>query len=155
MKSYLLSILAMSLLASVCLLLLPEKAALKKGLSFLSALLLLSLLLSPLMGVAGELSEFFSGDLFSAEIWEEEYRKESDAALSGYSKDYLEALVKERLMEHFSLREGDLRVAISFDGGEPKQVLLLLSGKAIWQDSARLESFVEALLGIPCSSALE
>ena len=156
MKDYLLSILAVSLAASLLFHLLPEKAALKKGVQFLSVLLLLSLLLSPLLEVKGVLAGLLSGDwLPNEELLQEEYREESDRSLLSYSKDYIETLVKERLIKSFSLCEGDLRVNLILEENEPKKVLLLLSGKAIWQDSAKLEAFVESLVGLPCSSAIE
>lgn len=156
MKNYLLSILTVSLTASLLFHLLPEKASLKKGVQFLSVLLLLSLLLSPLLAAKGELAGFFAGDWFPNEDFlQEEYREESDRSLLSYSKDYIESLVKERLVKTFSLREGDLKVHLILEDGEPQKVLLLLSGKAIWQDSAKLEVFVTSLVGLPCSSAIE
>lgn len=156
MRNYLFSILTVSLAAALLFHLLPEKASLKKGVQFLSVLLLLSLLLSPFLAAKDDLAEFFSGDwLPNEELLKEEYREESDRSLLSYSKDYIETLVKERLIKSFSLREGDLRVNLILEGDEPKKVLLLLSGKAIWQDSAKLEAYVTSLVGLPCSSAIE
>ena len=155
MKEYLLSILAAALISALLLHLLPEKASLKKGAQLLSALLLLSLVLSPLSGAKEALENLFSGDWFDETTLQEDYTKKSGESLSSYSKDYLENLVKEQLVKSFSLCEDDLSVHLLFEDGEPKKVLLLLSGKAIWQDSARLEAYVEQLLGIDCSSALE
>lgn len=156
MKNYLLSILAVSLSSSLILHLLPEKVSLKKGVRFLSVLLLLSLLLSPLLSVRGSLAEFFSFEwLPNEEALQKDYEETRDDSLSSYSKEYLETLVKERLVSAFSLREGDLRVYVTMEGESAAKVLLILSGKAIWQDSAKLEAFVEKLLGLPCSSAIE
>ena len=156
MKSYLLSILAVSLSESLILHLLPEKTSLKKGVKFLSVLLLLSLLLSPLFSLKSGLAEFFSFDWLPDETaLENGYEETRDDSLASYSKDYLETLVKERLVSAFGLRESDLRVYVTMENEEPKKVLLLLSGKAIWQDSAKLETFVENLLGLPVSSAIE
>ena len=155
MKEYLLSILVASLASALLLHLLPEKSTLKKGVRLLSALLLLSLLLSPLSGAKEALTEFLSGNLWNEESLREGYQQQSDDSILSHSKEYLETLVKEGLIKNFSLREEDLRVHFIMEEGEPKKVLLLLSGKAIWQDSAKLEDFVEDLLGIPASSAID
>ena len=155
MKEYLLSILAAALVSALLFHLLPEKTSLKKGVQLLSALLLLSLVLSPLSGAREALEGLFYDDWFDESALQEDYAKKSDESLSSYSREYLESLVKEQLVKNFSLREDDISVHLFMKDGKPKEVLLLLSGKAIWQDSTKLEAFVEQLLGIDCSSALE
>ena len=153
MRSYLLSILAAALFSSAVLLLLPERPELKRGVKLLSSLLILLLILSPLSGTTEILHNFFTGDFFSEDPTLS-YEETRDATLESASAAYLEDLIKEDLMKTFSIREGDLAVRVICQDGVPSRVLLLLSGRAVWQDSAKLESRVTERLGLPTSSAI-
>lgn len=156
MKTYLLSILAVSLTAAFLFHLLPERPSLKRGLRFLLTLLLLSLLLSPLLGAKGALAGFFAGDwILDTEELQSTYEEKSRSSLLSHSKAYLENLLKEKIVKEFSLSDEDISVRLLWEEDEPKKIFLVLSGKAIWQDSARMEAFAEELLGLPASSVIE
>ncbi|MBQ7173291.1 MAG: hypothetical protein IJR88_04160 [Clostridia bacterium] len=155
MKNYLLSIIAVSLSAAALFHLLPG-AAFQKSLKFLCALLLLLSLFAPLSGASGRIGDFFSYDwLPDQKELEDSYTEKSKEALLAHSKEYLEGLIKERVTKEFSIRDKDLSVRLLFEDDEPNEIVLILSGKAIWQDSAALEAFAEDLLGLPCSSFIE
>ena len=155
MKSYLLSILVISLSASCLFHLLPEKTSFQKSMRFLSALFILLLLLSPLAGAKDALGDFFSSDWSQSDTLRNSYEEKSQESLLSHSKDYVERLVKEELVKTFSLREQDVSVRLLIEEGRPNQVVLILSGKAIWQDSAKLEDFVSTLTELPCSSVIK
>jgi hypothetical protein len=80
-------------------------------------------------------------------------------ALDNASRDYFEGMLTQTLCNEFNIVEDELRVRVEWSGeGEnlrPKKVTVILSGKAIWKNPAKIEEYVSSLLGCACVSAIE
>lgn len=162
-KTYILSIFATALLITVVDILAPvgSGGGLSKYLKFVSSLVLVCLLISPTVSLAERLLEFANGD------WELDiegdvkghYSSELQDALDNASKEYFEGMLTKTLCEEFAIAEDDLRVRVEWIGdGEnlhPKKVTVILSGKAIWKNPAKIEEYVSSLLDCDCVSAIE
>ena len=63
------------------------------------------------------------------------------------------------LCKEFDIAEDNLRVAVEWIGEtenlRPQKVSVILSGKAIWKNPAKIEEYVTSLLGCACVSAIE
>ena len=63
------------------------------------------------------------------------------------------------ISQEFDILEDNLRVIVEWTGESenlrPKKVTLILSGKAIWKDTGKMEAYVTSLLGCDCVSAIE
>ena len=72
---------------------------------------------------------------------------------------YFESMLTETLCKEFEIIEDDIRTHIEWSGeGEdmrPQKVTVVLSGKAIWKDPAKIEAYVTSLLGCDCATAIE
>jgi hypothetical protein len=118
-------------------------------------------LVSPTVSLAQRLKEFANGnwELEMEGDVEDHYSSELQNALDNASLAYFEGMLKQTLCEQFDIAEDDLRVSVEWSGeGEklrPQKVTLLLSGKAIWKDPAKMEGFVSSLLDCDCVSAIE
>ena len=63
------------------------------------------------------------------------------------------------LCQEFEIAEDNIRAHVEWTDSEnglrPQKVTLLLSGKAIWKNPARMEEYVSSLLECDCVSAIE
>ena len=162
-KVYMLSIFATALLITVVDILAPtgNGGGLSKYLKLVTSLVFVCILISPTVSLAQRLGDFANGN-WEFEIEgdvEDHYSAELQDALDNASKEYFEGMLKQTLCKEFDIAEDDLRVRVEWDGeGEkirPQKVTLLLSGKAIWKDPAKMEGFVSSLLDCDCVSAIE
>ena len=162
-KVYILSIFATALLITVVDILAPtgNGGGLSKYLKLVTSLVFVCILISPTVSLAQRLGDFANGN-WEFEIEgdvEDHYSAELQNALDNASKEYFEGMLKQTLCKEFDIAEDDLRVRVEWDGeGEkirPQKVTLLLSGKAIWKDPAKMERFVSSLLDCDCVSAIE
>lgn len=160
-KTYLLSIFATALLITVVDILAPSGSGLSKYLKLTSSLVLVCILIAPTVSLAQRLKELTNGDWsFSIEgEIENSYSKELQNALDNASFAYFEGMLKQTLCEEFAIAEDDLRLRVDWsETGEtvrPKKVTVILSGKAIWKDPAKIEGYVTSLLDCDCVSAIE
>ena len=104
---------------------------------------------------------------FANENWEIEmegdvkdhYSTELQNALDNASKNYFEDMLTLTICQKFDVLEDDLRVHVEWAGEgdhlRPQKVTLILSGKAIWKNPAKMEDYVTSLLGCDCASAIE
>ena len=162
-KAYILSIFATALLITVVDILAPASSGsgLSGHLKLVSALVFVCLLISPTVSLAERLVEFANGD------WEldvegdvnDHYSNELQDALDTASKEYFEGMLTKTLCEEFEIAEDDLRCRVEWGGeGEhlrPQKVTVILSGKAIWKNPAKIEEYVSSLLNCDCVSAIE
>ncbi len=162
-KTYVLSIFATALLITVVDILSPAGTnnGLSRHLKLVSALVFVCILISPTVSLAKKLQDFANGE-WEWEIEgdvEDHYSGQLQGALDDASLAYFEGMLKQTLCEQFDIAEDDLRVSVEWIGeGEklrPQKVTLLLSGKAIWKDPAKMEGFVSSLLDCDCVSAIE
>ena len=160
-KTYILSIFATALLITVVDILAPSGGGTTKHLKLICSLVFICVLVSPTVSLAQRLKEFANGNWeFEMEgDVEDHYSSELQNALDNASLAYFEGMLKQTLCEQFEIVEDDLRVNVEWSGeGEklrPQKVTLLLSGKAIWKDPAKMEGFVSSLLDCDCVSAIE
>ncbi len=157
MKTYLLSLIATAAVAALVGFLSPE-GNLGKYVKLVSMLLLLTVILAPLPTAIGSLRDLPA--LFRTGGEETGSEQESlQNVLDTTSKTYFAAELTERLEERFGVAPGEISPVIRWEErqGEsiPAEVTLLLSGRAKWKDSAKMETYVRDLLGCPCHSAID
>ena len=160
-KAYILSIFATAILITVVDILVPSGGGLSKHLKLVCSLVFICILISPTISLAQKLKDFANGD------WEFEiagdadnpYSEEMQNALDSVSLEYFEGMLKQTLCEEFDIAEDDLRLQIEWMGEglqmHPKKVTIILSGKAIWKNPAKIEGYVTSLLDCDCVSAIE
>jgi len=160
-KAYMLSIFATALLITVVDILSPSGGGLSKQLKLVTALVFVCILISPTRLFAQNILNFANGDweFGLEEDVKDHYSSELQDALDDASRDYFEGMLKQTLCEQFAIAEDDLRVRVDWIGtGEdlrPERVTVILSGKAIWKNPAKIEEYVSSLLGCDCVSAIE
>lgn len=159
-KTYLLSIFATALLITVVDILAPG-GGLSKHLKLVTSLVFICILISPSLAFAERLKDFANGDweLAIEGDMEEHYSSELQNALDDASKEYFENMLELTLCKEFDIAEDNLRVAVEWIGDaenlRPQKVTVILSGKAIWKNPAKIEEYVTSLLGCTCVSAIE
>ena len=159
-KTYLLSIFATALLITVVDILAPG-GGLSKHLKLVTSLVFVCILISPSLAFAERLKDFANGDweLAIEGDMEEHYSSELQNALDDASKEYFENMLELTLCKEFDIAEDNLRVAVEWIGDaenlRPKKVTVILSGKAIWKNPAKIEEYVSSLLNCECVSAIE
>ena len=98
-------------------------------------------------------------NLLYTEDVEDDYSSELQNALDDASFAYFEGMLKQTLCQEFAIAEDDLRVRVEWAGTgmemRPQKVTVILSGKAIWKDPAKIEGYVTSLLDCDCVSAIE
>ena len=159
-KTYLLSIFATALLITVVDILAPG-GGLSKHLKLVTSLVFVCILISPSLAFAERLKDFANGDweLAIEGDMEEHYSSELQNALDDATKEYFENMLELTLCKEFDIAEDNLRVAVEWIGDaenlRPQKVTVILSGKAIWKNPAKIEEYVTSLLGCTCVSAIE
>lgn len=162
-KVYLLSIFATALLITVVDILAPATngGGLARHLKLVTSLVFVCILISPTVSLAQKLGEFAKGNWefgIEGDI-EDHYSSELQDALDNASRDYFEGMLTQTLCNEFNIVEDELRVRVEWSGeGEnlrPEKVTVILSGKAIWKNPAKIEEYVSSLLGCDCVSAIE
>ena len=162
-KAYLLSIFATALLITVVDIFAPTTngGGLARHLKLVTSLVFVCILISPTVSLAQRLGEFAKGNWefdIEGDI-EDHYSSELQDALDNASRDYFEGMLTQTLCKEFEIAEDDLRVRVEWVGeGEnlrPKKVTVILSGKAIWKNPAKMEEYVSSLLDCDCVSAIE
>ena len=160
-KAYIISIFATALLITVVDILAPSSGGLSKHLKLVSSLVFVCILISPTVSLMEKLKDFANGDweLGIEEDIEDHYSQELQGALDEASKEYFEDMLKQTLCGEFAIAEDDLRVRVDWvKSGEdlyPEKVTVILSGKAIWKNPAKIEEYVSTLLDCDCASAIE
>ena len=162
-KTYMLSIFATALLITVVDILAPSGAGsgLSKHLKLVLSLVFVCVLISPTVSLAEHLFEFAKGnwEFGIEEDVENHYAEELQNALDDASRDYFEGMLAQTLCEEFEIAEGDLRTHVAWNNDDenprPQKVTVILSGKAIWENPAKIEEYVTSLLGCDCVSAIE
>ena len=162
-KVYMLSIFATALLITLVDILAPSGSGggLSKYLKLVTSLVFVCILIAPTVSLAQHLKDFADGnwELETEGDVEDHYSAELQDALDNASKDYFEGMLKQTLCKEFDIAEDDLRVRVEWDGKgqelRPQKVTVILSGKAIWKNPAKIEGYVSSLLGCDCVSAIE
>ena len=158
-----LSIFATALLITIMDILTPTGAngGLSRHLKLVTSLVFVCILVSPTVSFVEHIREFANGNWefdIEGDI-EDHYSSELQDALDNASRDYFAGMLKETLCEQFEINEDDLRLRVDWVGeGEnlrPKKVTVILSGKAIWKNPAKIEEYVSSLLDCDCVSAIE
>lgn len=154
MRAYLLTLFGASLTVALVDLLVPERG--KRTVRFLSALFLLCVLAAPLPNAFRAVRDYTLPN--AAQDARAEYESRMQDAMDSASRTYFAQTLTDLIAEQFDLTEGTVRCAIVWQsdaGAVPKQITVLLSGKAIWQDPTPIEEFVRDLIGCDCITAIE
>jgi hypothetical protein len=165
-KAYLLTLLTTSLIVALIGYLTPEgeRGGLSKHISLLSGLCLFCVLIAPLGDALTEIRSVLDGNLILP--WEDSkietdslYRDQLQSAMDEAGDAYFTEMLTQTLELEFAITPGEVRCVAFWERKEenPKlqKVTVLLSGSAIWRDTAAIEAFVSDLLGCPCTSAIE
>lgn len=162
-KTYMLSIFATALLITVVDILAPASAGsgLSKHLKLVTSLVFICILISPTVSLAQRIGEIANGNWefgIEGDI-ENHYAEELQKALDDASRQYFEGMLTQTLCEQFEIAEDDIRTHVEWSGDgdnlRPKKVTVILSGKAIWKNPAKIEEYVSSLLDCDCVSAIE
>ncbi|MBQ7391359.1 MAG: stage III sporulation protein AF [Clostridia bacterium] len=162
-KTYMLSIFATALLITVVDILAPTStgSGLSKHLKLVTSLVFICILISPTVSLAQRLDEIADGnwELDIEGEMEDHYAEELQNALDDASRQYFEGMLKETLCQEFEIAEDNLRVHVEWQNENndwhPKKVTVILSGKGIWKNPAKIEEYVSSLLDCDCVSAIE
>ena len=159
-KIYILTIFATALLITVVDILAPSGGA-AKHLKLVTSLVFVCVLISPTVSLAQRLQDFANGywELAIEDEVKDHYSSQLQNALDDASFAYFEGMLRQTLCQEFAITEDDLRVRVEWAGANadahPQKVTVILSGKAIWKDPAKIEEYVTSLLSCECTSAIE
>ena len=163
MKSYLITLLAASLLTILVTLLAPdgERGGISKHVRLIASLFLICTLLSPLQALIRELPRLLEGDWLpdADTTTDDAYKQRLEDAINQASKDYFTDMLAQTLCTELSVQQEDLRCHVRWETGEemptPASVTVLLSGGAIWKDPTQICTLVNSLIGCPCEVVIE
>lgn len=164
MKTYLLTLIAASLIVALIGILSPdgEKGGIAKHMKLVTSLFLVCVLIAPLQTVIEGLQSLIDGSfeiIGTENDYEEDYRAEMESTLDHASTSYFTEMLTQTIAEQFSISPSDLRCEVAWqtdgDGLTPSGVTVILSGKAIWQDPKAIANFVTELIGCECVTAIE
>ena len=166
MKAYLLTLFATALVAMLVGILAPEgeKGGLSKHVGLLSSLCIVCVLIAPLGNAIADIRETLDGGVDFP--WEENesaedspYRDQLQSALDEAGDAYFTEMLTQMLEQEFAISPGEIRCVAVWEQADENptlaKVTVLLSGSAIWRDTAAIEAYVTNLLGCPCASAIE
>ncbi len=163
MKEYLMGLILAGLSAALVGILTPEgeRGGIGKHMRLLTSLFLICVLIVPLKGAAEGIKAFLSGEWSLSEGNSDtpDYADRVNEALDAASEVYFVQMLAQTLSEEFSISADDLRLTVAWErDGEalrPREVRVILSGRAIWQDPRKIKEFTENLLGCTCITAIE
>ena len=165
MQSYLISLVTAALIAALVGILAPEgeRGGLAKHMKLIASLFLICVLIAPLKGLTNTLQGLIDGNweisLPNGELGKDELQSDAEKALDEASEQYCADALGNALCTQFSLSASDVRCTVDWErtDGEsrPARVTVLLSGRAIWQDTHAIEAYVNDLLGCECITAIE
>lgn len=164
MKPYLISLIGAAIAVALIRMLSPEGegSSIAKHVKLLTALLLISVLISPVVDLIGGVRAWASGE--HSFPWEDRDHSQSNTenlqnALDSASTTYFSDMLTQTVANRFGISPGEVRCAVQWteagDALVPERVTVILSGQAIWLDPAQIETFVRELLGCDCVSAIE
>ena len=164
MKAYLISLIATALAVAMVSILTPEgeKGGIAKHVRLLTSLLLITALISPVVGLIDGMRALAEGNLelpWEENAPQEDYSEQLQGALDTASTTYFTDRLTQTVEEQFEISAGEVRCAVQWEAVDgklaPARVTVILSGSAIWKDPAEIEAFVSTLLGCECVSAIE
>ena len=164
MKTYLMSLLGAALLSILVSHLSPEgeRGGIAKHVHLLSSLLLICVLLAPVQRLIDTLPSLLEGEwLTQTENARDDtiYREQLQEAIKKSSADYFTDMLAKTLCDEFSISQEELWCRVLWDPTAseltPTGVTVVLSGRAVWQDPAKIRATVEALVKCPCDVVIE
>ncbi len=164
MKSYLISLVSVSLVIALVSLLAPDGkgGGAARYVRLVAALLLICTLIAPLRSLLGGLRALANGEfaLPSLELPDQADREEElQATLDASSKTYFLQALTQLLEQEFDLEAGTVRCRAQWkeENGQarPTQITVLLSGSAIWKNPKTIQNYVRDLLDCECITAIE
>lgn len=157
MREYLLSVVAAAIAVGAVTALVPEGegGGLRRHVSFVGALCVLAILISPVGELMSFLSDLsFHGFGVAGDSTKSEYEEIHAEYLQYASAENLSDSVAEVLCDRFGIPSEQCRVRVrvgSRDGrAVAEQVTVILSGGALLRDPYEIEGFISDLLGCEC-----
>ena len=159
MKIYIISIAAVSVVASFVVLLAPEgkSGGISKFLKLLTSLCILAVISDPLISFSKNILSSKPkniADTLTEGISDSDSESVFFESVSKFSASQLNSELTRLICSKFSLDRGNISVDSSYsvteDGISFESVRVKLSGYAIFKDPREIESFVTALTGLPC-----
>ncbi|MBQ8357815.1 MAG: hypothetical protein IJX39_08440 [Clostridia bacterium] len=125
-----------------------EKGGTRQFLHFLTALVVLLLLLRPFLSLLGGADGFLQGNL----EWEQDETVKADYeqvfadAVASRSAVELKEGLSDLLQEEFGIAQGDCEITVALsDSGELERVAVFLSGAALLRDPEQIENRLSEL----------
>ena len=152
MKEYVIGLTALAFLASIIASLSPDQGKTTHRLKFLCSLVLISSLISPLLGFVESVSTVgldFVGEL---EVYDNEQLFID--SLARLSADELESSLADVLAQRFDIERKNLSVDVEYrtdgDSMTVTRAIVRLTGAAILKDPYEIEAFVLDRFGLEC-----
>lgn len=132
-----------------------------RHLRLLTSLVLICVLISPALSLAEGVRDLLDGNFaFEDDAGVgEDYSSALRESMNATSKHYFVQMLTQTLAERFFIAEDDIRCRVEWktegENLRPTLVTVVLSGRAIWKNTAEIEQYVTSLLGCECISAIE
>ena len=159
MKLYILSVVCVSLFASVIILLSPDgkNNGISKHVRLLTSLCILAAITDPLVSFVKGLtlpSPDNLGNVLTDGIYEEKIEETFLESMAEFSASQFEIELERIICEKFELKDSDISVISSYkadsDGIKFLSVKIKASGLAIFKDPREIETFVTHLTELSC-----
>lgn len=156
MKTYIISILTVSVISGIICSFLPHKnGGLKKHLNFIVGLICAIILISPIVKIAKNtvfLKEGIDSILESMNI--SSSIKDSNQVIIDTSIEKIENGIKSTVISKFKLKDSDVYVSLAVDKSdieaiEITKIIITLQNEASWYSDDKIKDFVEELTECP------
>ena len=160
MKSYLLTIITVSICIGIYNVISPQFRGFEKYSKMIGMLIVLCIIISPVKDFLNffddeGLEDIKDGIVNRGDDEESEYDKIFNDYLASYSIEEVKDAIEEGLLEKFQIPNDECEVSISTEYIDGKltvsYVQILLSGKSIFKNPYTIEDYFSKLLGCTCS----
>lgn len=164
MKSYLLSVIVISVVKGICDIISPDLKSIKKYIKVIGALCVLCVVISPLISIVNDIDDGVFDGMKNELLSDQEHsRGELNEILNNYLNEYSIDMLKKELHaileEKFQIPSSESEIIISTTKSNEKieisEMLILLSGRSIFKNPYEIENYISTLLSCNCSVALK
>lgn len=159
MKSYIMSLITVALVAAVIEIFSPKRV--EKHMKLIVTLCVVCVMIQPFASVVSALYGLSSSDLpfYAGEESREEYESIMRNTVLSAGRENLEQGIRKILYEKFEIPYNECRVSANVEYADEKmtvkRVTLVLNGSSIWRDPYEIEEYISELLGCECVTAIE
>lgn len=159
MKSYLLTIITVSICIGIYNVISPQFRGFEKYSKMIGMLIVLCIIISPVKNFLSffddEALEDMKDEIINRDDEENEYDKIFNDYLASYSIEELKSTIEERLFDNYQIPSDECEITISTEHLDGELTLshiqILLSGKSIFKNPYTIEDYFSKLLGCTCS----